>query len=227
MNFFSFNFPLCEYFSVLRPPPPPISFLMVRPSFLPFRETILQHSTRRHLSFYQSISSSTTLSDYSMGKTEVLAFLIPVNLRAALIPVVASLLSLRNTSALRRLHSYIQATYRSVIFIQHSVPYVREAGFWNREKKLACGIWNPQGFFVVGVWNTTPGVRNPTNGAIRFQVPLIKNPKSTKEIQNSWRWIQNPRLSCIPFHGAIHMGAPRTTRLRLITYIWVINNLHC
>ena len=30
-KFFSFNFPLREYFSVLRPPPPPISFLMVRP----------------------------------------------------------------------------------------------------------------------------------------------------------------------------------------------------
>ena len=165
------------FFCTSPAPPPPISFLMVRPSFLPFRETILQHSTRRHLSFYQSISLSTTLSDYSMGKTEVLAFLIPVSLRAALIPVVASLppfrrerseATTRNTSALRRLHSYIQATYRSVIFIKHSVPYVREAGFWNREKKLACGIWNPQGFFVVGVWNTTPGVRNPTNGTIRF-----------------------------------------------------------
>ena len=31
MNFFSFNFALREYFFVLRPPPPPISFLMVRP----------------------------------------------------------------------------------------------------------------------------------------------------------------------------------------------------
>ena len=31
MNFFSFNFPSREYFFVLRPPPPPISFLMVRP----------------------------------------------------------------------------------------------------------------------------------------------------------------------------------------------------
>ena len=31
-EFFSFNFPLREYFFVLRPPPlPPISFLMVRP----------------------------------------------------------------------------------------------------------------------------------------------------------------------------------------------------
>ena len=33
MNFFSFNFPLHEFFLVLRPPPPPspIRFLMVRP----------------------------------------------------------------------------------------------------------------------------------------------------------------------------------------------------
>ena len=62
---------------------------------------------------------------------------------------------------------------------------MREAGFWNREKKLARGIWNPQGFFVVGVWKTTQGVRNPTYGAMGFQVPLTKNPKSTKEIQNS------------------------------------------
>ena len=34
MNFFSFNFPLREYFFVLRlPPPPPISFLTVRPLY--------------------------------------------------------------------------------------------------------------------------------------------------------------------------------------------------
>ena len=30
-DFFSFNFPLRQYFFVLRAPPPPISFLMVRP----------------------------------------------------------------------------------------------------------------------------------------------------------------------------------------------------
>ena len=98
------------------------------------------------------------------------------SLQAALIPVVASatLSKGEKRSDDPKYVCPLQATYRSVIFIQHSVPYVREAGFWNREKKLACGIWNPQGFFVVGVWNTTQGVRNPTNGAMRFPTSTDK-----------------------------------------------------
>ena len=49
--FFSFNFPLANTFSVFRPPPPPLSFLMVRPLKLEiFREILARSEEKTHSS---------------------------------------------------------------------------------------------------------------------------------------------------------------------------------
>ena len=60
---------------------------------------------------------------------------------------------------------------------------LRKPGSWIYS---ACGIWNR-----TNDWNS------------ESKVPLTKNPESTNWNPESTLWIQNPRLPCIPLHGAI------------------------
>ena len=60
---------------------------------------------------------------------------------------------------------------------------------------FACGIWNP------GPWNPEYSCRNPESQwqlESRIQVPLKKIWNPVTGIRNTWRGIQNPRLSWIP-----------------------------
>ena len=64
--FFSFNFPLREYFFCISPPPPPISFLMVCPLKLEiFREIFARSEEKTHSSARARDSRTIQILRYS------------------------------------------------------------------------------------------------------------------------------------------------------------------